>query len=58
MFNFLGYVSDAFDVLCAIGGFILSLWWIWVPWFLFALARDLWFKHINDKAAQKKTGFY
>ncbi len=54
MFNFLGYVSDAFDVFCAIGGFILSLWWIWIPWFLFALARDLWFKHINDKAAQKK----
>jgi len=54
MFNFLGYISDVLNVIYAIGGFILSLWWIWIPWFLFVLARDLWFKYIHDKAARKK----
>ena len=25
--------------------FLLSLWWIYVPWFLLVLAWDLWLKH-------------
>lgn len=25
--------------------FLLSLWWIYIPWLLFVVARDLWFKH-------------
>ena len=49
MFKFLEYISDAFDVLYAIGGFILSLWWIWIPWFLFILAWNLWIKYIRNK---------
>ena len=25
--------------------FLLSLWWIYIPWLFFIIARDLWFKH-------------
>ncbi|MFH0805311.1 MAG: hypothetical protein V1901_00265, partial [Patescibacteria group bacterium] len=49
MFNFLEYISDALNVLYAIGGFILSLWWIWIPWFLFVLAWSLWIKYIRNE---------
>jgi len=52
MFNFLEYISDVLNVLYAIGGFILSLWWIWIPWFLFILARDLFLKYKRDEFIQ------
>lgn len=42
MLNFLEYISDVFNVLLIIGGFIVSLWWIWIPWFLFVLAWSIW----------------
>ncbi len=35
-----------------IGGLLLSLWWIWIPWFLFILARDLWLKYIRNMNLQ------
>ncbi len=36
-----------------IGGFLLSLWWVWIPWFLFVLARDIWLKYTRDKFNRK-----
>jgi len=35
------------------GVFLLSLWWIYVPWFLLILARDLWFKHQRQNFVNK-----
>lgn len=31
----------------------MSLWWIWIPWFLYILARDLWLKYVRNKNVQK-----
>jgi len=44
MIGFFGTISFIINILLFIGGFLLSLWWIWIPWFLFALARGLWLK--------------
>ncbi len=52
MSAFLEIISIVFLVLYFIGGFLLSLWWIWIPWFLFILARDIWIKHRRNKFAQ------
>ncbi len=36
-----------------LGGFLLSLWWIYIPWFLFVLARDLWLKYKRNQFIQR-----
>ena len=52
MSAFLEIISIVFIFLYFIGGFLLSLWWIWIPWLLFILARDIWIKHVRNKFAQ------
>ena len=42
--DFFEIISFIIAALAFVGGFLLSLWWIWVPWFLFIMARDLWLK--------------
>lgn len=32
-----------------IGGFLLSLWWIYIPLFLFFVAKDLWLSHSRQR---------
>ena len=53
----MSYFSDIIFIVLTglyyIGGFLLSLWWIWIPWFLFILARDLWHKYTRDKFARE-----
>jgi hypothetical protein len=39
-----GFLSRVLPLLYDLGGFLLSLWWIWIPWFLFILAKGLWLK--------------
>ena len=52
----MSYFSDIIFIVLTglyyIGGLLLSLWWIWIPWFLFVLARDLWFKYIRNMNLQ------
>ena len=43
--------SAVFNNVELFGEFLLSLWWIYVPWFLLILARDLWFKHQRQRFA-------
>jgi len=44
MESFLTTISLALSVVLFAIGFLLSLWWIWIPWLFFVLARDLWLK--------------
>jgi hypothetical protein len=37
----------------SIGGFLLSLWWIWLPVILFLVVKDLWLKNVRQKFIQK-----
>ena len=36
-----------------IGGFLLSLWWIYLPLILLLLVKDLWLKNVRQKFIQK-----
>ena len=36
-----------------IGGFLLSLWWIYIPLILFLLVKSLWLKQAREKFIQK-----
>jgi len=44
MESFLTTISLALSVILFAIGFLISLWWIWVPWLFFVLALDLWLK--------------
>src|SRR3989339_959685 len=37
-------ISLALSVVLFAIGFLISLWWIWIPWLFFVLARNLWLK--------------
>ena len=51
---FIENISIVFPALNFIGWFLLSLWWIWIPWFLFLLARGFWYKYTRNKTEQNK----
>ncbi|MEA2113287.1 MAG: hypothetical protein U9P63_01340 [Patescibacteria group bacterium] len=51
--NFLEISLTIFNIIYLTGEFLLSLWWIYIPWFFFVLARDLWFKHQRQRFANK-----
>ena len=53
MFDFLGIISNILSELYFIGGFLLSLWWIWLPWILFVLAKDIWIRYRRNKFVQE-----
>ena len=36
-----------------IGGFLLSLWWIYIPLFLFFVAKSLWLSHSRQRFINK-----
>ena len=36
-----------------LGGFLLSLWWIYIPLILFLLAKGLWLKSARQKFIEK-----
>ena len=53
-------MSDTLEIILAvfngvfyIGGFLLSLWWLFLPIFLFFLAKGLWLKYIRQKFIDK-----
>ncbi len=46
---FSGISFDFIANLYSIGGFLLSLWWIYIPLILFLFAKDLWIKSRRDK---------
>ncbi len=41
-----------FSVLYRAGGFVLSLWWIYLPLILFPFVRDLWLKYKRNQSIQ------
>ncbi len=45
--------SSLFFVLYRAGGFVLSLWWIYVPLILFIFTRDFWLKYKRTQSVQK-----
>ena len=51
--NFFEVSLTVWNIVYSTGEFLLSLWWIYVPWFLLVLARDLWFKHQRQRFANK-----
>jgi len=53
MSNPLEIISVFFVSLYYIGGFLLSLWWIYIPFILFLLAKDLWLKNVRQKFIEK-----
>lgn len=53
MFDSLQIIFTFLTGLYYIGGFLLSLWWIYIPWLLFLLARDLWLKYKRQQFIQK-----
>lgn len=53
MSNPLELILIFFNYLYFVGGFLLSLWWIFIPWLLFVLVRDLWLKHKRNQFIQE-----
>ncbi len=53
MNGFFNTFSIIIATLLYIGEFLLSLWWIWIPWLLFLFARDLWLKHKRTEFINK-----
>lgn len=53
MSNPLEIVFLFFSGLYYIGGFLLSLWWIYLPVFLFVLLKDIWLKYKRQDFIQK-----
>jgi len=39
-------------IIKSLGGFLFSLWWLWLPFFLFVLLQDLWLKYSREKFVQ------
>ncbi len=47
--SFFQAFSETYNIGVEVIGFIFSLWWIFVPWFLFIFAKDLWIKYKRDQ---------
>lgn len=47
--NISGLSLDLITGIYSIGGFLLSLWWIYIPLILFLFAKDLWLKYTRNK---------
>ena len=53
MQNIDGLILDIITGIYSIGGFLLSLWWLYIPIILFLFTKDLWLKYTRNKFHDK-----